>query len=176
MKYIRAAFIMLSTYFLMKVVIFLGISMNKTGIVPESVSTETQYLALRTAVSNAAFVFLIVISYMIVELLYYRKKRTFHEAISINASIVLSLLYFVLFSFLNFLMIVNFISRDMSALLMYSVILNTLPILGIYEILFKRNTSKKAHIIFWISAFMLSLLVVIPYGSFISYIFYTYLL
>ncbi|MEW6067671.1 MAG: hypothetical protein AB1610_05215 [Nitrospirota bacterium] len=179
-KYIRAIYIILSAYLLMKVVIFLGRAMSKTALIPEIIDPAMKGAALRRAFENAIYIAIITICYIVIEYLHHKRIHHPHKKTSIYAYsnteiMVFSFIYFILFSFLNFLIVVYFVSRHLLTILIFNPIFNIIPIFIIYKTLITKIESKKIHVLFLISAVLLSILMVIPYG-FITDIFFKYLL
>ena len=179
-KYIRVIYILLLVYLLMKVVIFLGVAISKTGLTLEIADKATKSAALRKAFENAIYVAAITICFMLIEYLHHTKLRHAHKKISTYAYgkadiMVFSFIYFILFSFLNFLIVVYFISRHLLTILAFNVVFNIILIFIIYKTLITKIESKKIHVLFWILTVLLSFLMVIPYGLFTD-IFFKYLL
>jgi hypothetical protein len=165
----------------MKMVIFIGVASNMTDVIPERLSSTTKDSALELGVEQGVLAALATIAYIAAEYTVYRRINHFNKNDSMSSYgkmgiIVLSIVYFIILSFLSFLIVVHFISGNILVIMISTSVLNVVPIFIIYRILMKKILTSKMRILFWILAPVLSLALVIPYGSIIAHIFYTYLL
>ncbi len=178
---IRALYVVATSYILMRIVIFLGIAMNMTGVIPKVVSTAAMRQPLGAAIRNIMLLLLATIFYLVTEYVYYRRiQHAREDAPSCEPSkfriIILAIIYLICFSFLNFQIVVHFISNYFPTVFIFNIILNLIPLSLIYKMLIHTNFITTARLLFVISGFVFTSIMVIPYGSIISNVFITYLL
>jgi hypothetical protein len=169
----------LISYLLMKSVIVIGYLANITGLIPNSPSISTRSNAIQMVIEYSVYIIILIIAMLIVQYIHHRRHTYSAESIpttNISESLLSACIYFLLSSFLLFLIIVNFISRDLISILAWSIILNIIPLLVIYNTLLFKYIPRNRRIVFWFIALLLNCTMIIPYGSFLSTLFIKYLL
>lgn len=179
-KCIRSLYIVSASYVLMRIVIFLGIVTNVTDLIPVAISTASIHSALGAVIRNAVVLVIATTLYLSCEYVHrIRLLRSQWESVSCISSkynIVLAIIYLTCFSFLNFLIVVNFICRMLPSVFIVNTVLNIIPVCLIHAMLIRKYFSARTSKVVLILSFIFTSVMVIPYGSIISSMFYVYLL
>lgn len=165
----------------MRIVVLFGFAINTTGLVPKTLSDNMSNSSLKLVSENVIYIVVATVVYLFLEFVFHNiighsgRVRSTSKTYSLSP-IILSISYFIMFSFLNFLIIVNFICRELLPIIAYSLLLNIVPSLLVYKGFIHNEYNKKIRVLYLISIFLLSIFMVIPYGSIVSHLFITYLL
>jgi hypothetical protein len=178
-KFIRAIFILLTSFLLMHVILFLGFATNITGIYPKDPSPKDIINAKNSIKLLIIVISILTVGYQIIEDIYKRRTRRFPTAlvvydISQKNRLILSYVYFFFFSFLNFLIVIHFISKDIGLIIISNTLLNIIPIYFINKLMIQKADDKKGWSKFWIITLIMSVILVIPYGTIIFDLFIHY--
>jgi len=178
-QYVTLLCLTLVSYFLMKAVIFVGYVCNVTGLFsPYTITFAVIYRGMWIVAKYTIYIISVLSCMWLYKFIYdkYSDPSETLPSARLGESGIYAFIYFILSSFLIFLIIVNFVSRSGIYILIWSIILNAMPLFAIYRILISPHVSRKGRMIFWVVALLLTCVTIIPYGSIVSTLFIKYLL
>lgn len=168
---IRAIYILLASIFSIKMLVWAAVITNTTGLFPASFYHNTTIHNAKLKVINILILLIFATAvYLMAE--YAISKKIAASSIqsdiwvpSSKYTLFMSYVYFTIFSFLNFLVTLHFISKDFSVIVIITTLLNLIPIYLIYRFMLDGLQINKMKAIYWITTVIISVATVYPYGQ-----------
>jgi hypothetical protein len=167
---IRAIYISLASIFSIKIIIFTAVITNTTGLFPASFYHDTTIHDAKSRLINLLILFLSATAvYLLAEYAVYKQiaARSNESTIWAPSSkyiLFMSYLYFTMFSFLTFLVTLHFISKNLFVIVIFTTLLNLIPIYLIYRLMLDELQIKNMKAIFWLTTVVMSIATVYPFG------------
>ncbi len=129
--------------------------------------------------------YVLVVGFLLVLMLYYVKKELSRsltnslvseglipnpnskQSVSVVRSVLYSCILFLIVSFINFVITIVFISKDLVTGAIFNALLNLLPIYLLAKYFIAPLKSKTIYIAFFIGSIIASVILVIPYGDYV---------
>ena len=138
---LRAIYISLTSILSINMIVWAAVITNTTGLFPASFYQDTTVHNAKTKVSNILFIFTFAtIAYLMTEYALYKQiaansKESATRTHYRKYLLFMSYVYFTIFSFLNFLVTLHFISKDIFIITVVTTLLNLIPIYLIYKLM-----------------------------------------
>jgi hypothetical protein len=167
----RTIYVLLASILAINVILVVAAITNTTGLFPSSFYHDLNFHNAKSKISILlAFLVLVTIAYLIVD--YAIRKR-----IAANPNVAeprlqpkryilfISYLYFIIFSFFNFVLTLHVISNSFPIILVFNTLLNIIPIYFISKYMLAEVSIKHVKAVFWVTTITISVTIVFPFGA-----------
>lgn len=169
---IRAIYILIAVLLSINIILLVAVITNTTGLFPASFYHDATLLYnAKIKLINILILFIIwTVMYLLAEYALHKKlvvslnKPDALDSPSKVYATLMSYFYFIIFSFLNFLVTLHFISINLLPIIIFTTLLNLIPIYLIDRIMLHKIKLRNIRIIFWLTTIVISVVSVYPFG------------